>query len=309
MSAFLTRYGLALSLAAVCLIMGLLNPVFLSFANLSNILLQSSVNMIIALGMTFVIIVGGIDLSVGSLVALAGMVLGVLLGRGANVLLAGLAAIITGAACGWINGFVTVRWRVPAFVVTLGTMSAARGAALLVTNGRSVSGFPPSFLRLGNGAFVGIPIPAFVAIGLAIGCFLFLRATRWGTVLYAVGGNNRAAWLFGVRVPRYVLSVYIVSGVFSAIGAILLTSRLASALPTAGTSYELDAIAAAVIGGASLAGGSGTVMGTVLGAFLIGVLRNGLSILNVSSYIQQILIGGIIITAVAIQMSYRERSE
>jgi ribose/xylose/arabinose/galactoside ABC-type transport system permease subunit len=155
----------------------------------------------------------------------------------------------------------------------------------------------------------GIPFPAFVALLLAALCALSLRGTIWGTYLYAIGGNSKAAWIFGLRVPRYVWGVYILSGTFSALAAVFLTSRIAAALPTAGTLYELDAIAAAVIGGASLSGGSGTVYGSVLGALLIGVLRNGLSILNVSSYVQQVLIGGIIIVAVAVEMTRHRSSE
>jgi ribose/xylose/arabinose/galactoside ABC-type transport system permease subunit len=188
-------------------------------------------------------------------------------------------------------------------------MSAARGVALMLTSGRSVSGFSTGFLWLGNGTIAGLPFPAAVALALAVLGAFCLRGTIWGTYLYAIGGNSRAAWIFGLRVPRYIGGVYILSGAFSAIAAVLLTSRIAAALPTAGTSYELDAIAATVIGGASLSGGSGTVYGTVLGALLIGVLRNGLSILNVSSYVQQVLIGGIIVAAVAVEMTRHRGSE
>jgi ribose/xylose/arabinose/galactoside ABC-type transport system permease subunit len=306
---FLARYALLISLVVLCMVIGFLNPGFLSLDNLTNILLQSAVNLIIALGMTFVIIVGGIDLSVGSLVALTGMALGLLLVHGVAVPVAILGVVLLGALCGGINGIVITRWRVPAFIVTLGTMSAARGVALMLTSGRSVSGFSSGFLWLGNGVVAGIPFPAFVALLLAALCALSLRGTIWGTYLYAIGGNSKAAWIFGLRVPRYVWGVYILSGTFSALAAVFLTSRIAAALPTAGTLYELDAIAAAVIGGASLSGGSGTVYGSVLGALLIGVLRNGLSILNVSSYVQQVLIGGIIIVAVAVEMTRHRSSE
>jgi len=307
-SRFLARYALLITLVALCVVIGFLNPVFLSLDNLTNILLQSAVNLIIALGMTFVIIVGGIDLSVGSLVALTGMVLGLFLVHGVAVPVAILGVVLLGAFCGGMNGIVIARWRVPACIVTLGMMSAARGVALMLTSGRSVSGFSTGFLWLGNGAVGGLPFPAVVALVLAALSALGLRGTVWGTYLYAIGGNSRAAWIFGLRVPRYILGVYILSGAFSAIAAVLLTSRIAAALPTAGTLYELDAIAATVIGGASLSGGSGTIYGTVLGALLIGVLRNGLSILNVSSYVQQVLIGGIIVAAVAVEMS-RHRSQ
>lgn len=307
-SRFLARYALLITLIALCAVIGFLNPVFLSLDNLTNILLQSAVNLIIALGMTFVIIVGGIDLSVGSLVALTGIVLGLFLVHGVAVPVAIIGVVLLGALSGGINGIVVTRWRVPAFIVTLGMMSAARGLALMLTSGRSVSGFSKGFLWLGNGAIAGLPFPAAVALVLAALSAFGLRRTVWGTYLYAIGGNSKAAWIFGLRVPRYILGVYILSGAFSAIAAVLLTSRVAAALPTAGSLYELDAIAATVIGGASLSGGSGTIYGTVLGALLIGVLRNGLSILNVSSYVQQVLIGGIIVAAVAVEMS-RHRSQ
>ena len=305
----LGRYALLLSLASLCLVLGILNPVFLSWSNLTNVFLQSSLNLIIALGMTFVIIIGGIDLSVGSVVAVAGMTLGIFLNDGVKAPVAILCVVLLGALCGGINGFVIAKWQVPAFVVTLGSMSAARGVALMLTGGRSVSGFSTSFLWLGNGSLAGFPFPAIIALALAALCAFVLRATVWGTYLYAIGGNSKAAWIFGIRVPLYQICVYVISGIVSAVAAVLLTSRLAAALPTAGTSYELDAIAATVIGGASLSGGSGTIYGTVLGAILIGVLRNGLSILNVSSYVQQILIGTIIVAAVAIEQARRHHPE
>jgi ribose/xylose/arabinose/galactoside ABC-type transport system permease subunit len=299
----LAKYGLAIGLTVTCLAIGLANPVFLSFVNLSNILLQASINVIIAIGMTFVIIAGGIDLSVGSIVAVSGIVVGSLLHSKFPIPVAAAGGILVGGFCGLVNGTVIARWKIPPFIATLGMMSAARGAALMLTGGRSVSEFQNGFVWLGTGYLAGIPVPVAFMLLIALAATLFASYTYWGVCLYAIGGNVRAAWLSGIPVKEYTAGVYLASGAFSSLGAILLTSRLNSALPTAGSLYELDAIAAAVIGGASLSGGTGTVFGTVLGALLIAVLKNGLSILNVSSYLQQIIVGGIIVAAVALENS------
>lgn len=286
----LSNYGLLIGLAVTYVGIGIANPVFFSVTNLSNIFLQASINTTIAIGMTFVIVSGGIDLSVGSIVALTGVVLGLLLQGGYSPFLAIIGSLLVGAVCGGINGYVIAKWQMPAFIATLGMMSAARGGALMLTDGRSVSGFSASFLWLGAGTIAGVPVPALIMLIIAASAAFLAVYTYWGVCLYLIGGNTRAAWLSGIAVARYVGSVYVASGLLAAVAAILLTSRLNSALPTAGSFYELDAIAAAVIGGASLSGGTGTVIGTILGALLIAVMKNGLSILNVSSYLQQILV-------------------
>lgn len=294
------KYGMLSTLLIICLIIGGLNPVFLSINNLSNILVQSSIIAIISVGMTFVIISGGIDLSVGSVVALSGMLAGYALSTGYPTPIAIVACLATGMICGLISGGLVALFRVPPFIATLGIMSVARGLSLMVQGGRSISGFNSDFLLIANGTMIGIPLPICLMIIAYILAHIVAKYTYWGQYVYAIGGNERAAWLSGIPIKTYKIGVYSVCGLLSAVASIILTSRLNSAQPVAGNSYELDAIAAVVIGGASLSGGRGTVIGTLLGALILSVLRNGLSILNIPSYVQQIAIGSVIVTAVAI---------
>lgn len=294
------KYGVLSSLLIMCMFIGGLNPVFLSINNLSNILVQTSVIAIISVGMTFVIISGGIDLSVGSVVALSGMVTGYALAAGYSTSIAILACLAAGVACGMVSGILVSLFKVPAFIATLGMMSVARGLALMVQGGRSISGFSPDFLLISNGSIIGIPLPICLMIMVCILAHIVAKYTYWGQYVYAIGGNERAAWLSGIPIKSYITGTYLVCGLLSAGASLILTSRLNSAQPIAGNSYELDAIAAVVIGGASLSGGRGTVVGTLLGALILSVLRNGFSILNIPSYIQQIAIGSIIVTAVVV---------
>jgi len=288
-------------LLAMGTVMSFLSPVFLTSRNLLNVLLQTSINITVAVGVTMVILTGGIDLGVGSVVALTGVTLGTMLKSNLPISVAFLIAILVGALTGIINGLLVSKGRVPAFVATLGMMSAARGLSLIITGGQSIYVFPKSFLNFfGIGYLWFIPMPVVIAAVVVIVAQYILSQTRFGRYVYAIGGNPEAARLAGVKVTLMLIITYMIAGITYAIGGTILTARLNSAQPIAGVGYELDAIAAAVIGGTSLSGGIGTVWGTVLGALIMGVLRNGLNLLNISSYVQQVLIGTVIVGAVLI---------
>ena len=291
------------TLVGLVLLVGLLSvltPHFLSVSNLLNVMEQTSINAVIALGMTFVILSGGIDLSVGSLLALSGVVLAWALQGGWPVPAAILAGLGVGGASGLVNGLLITKGRLPAFIATLGMMSIARGAALVFTSGRPISGFGAGFRQLSTARILGVPAPIVITIAVyALGHFLLTR-TRFGRYVYAIGGNEEATRLSGIDAGFHKTMVYELSGVASGLAAALLTARLNSAQPIAGINYELDAIAATVIGGTSLSGGVGTLHGTLIGALIMGVLRNGLNLLGTSSFFQQIVIGVVIITAVLV---------
>jgi ribose transport system permease protein len=292
------QFGTLIGLVVLCFILWILTPYFLTVSNLLNVAEQTSINAIVAVGMTFVILSGGIDLSVGSIVALAGVVLGLAL-RGDQPLALALAlTLISGAVCGLVNGMLVSVGGLPPFIVTLGTMSIARGAALLITEGRPISGFAASFRLLATGRAGFVPAPVIATAVVYLIAHLVLTRTTFGRYVYAIGGNEEATRLSGVAVRFHKTMIYVVSGVMSAIAAVILTARLNSAQPIAGMMYELDAIAATVIGGTSLMGGEGTLAGTLVGALIMGVLRNGLNLLGVSSFLQQIVIGGVIVVAV-----------
>src|SRR5262249_3962477 len=250
---------------------------------------------------------GGIDLSVGSTLAVAGVVLAMALKAGWALPLAVLAAIGAGAAIGAANGAGIAFGRLPPFIITLGMMSVARGAGLLLTDGRPVSGFDERFRRLATGHLLGVPAPIVLTIVLYVLAHLILSRTRFGRYVYGIGGNEEATRLSGVAVRFHKTMVYVVSGVASAVAAVLLAARLNTAQPIAGINYELDAIAATVIGGTSLSGGEGSLGGTIIGALTMGVLRNGLNLLGVSSFLQQLVIGVVIIAAVLVDRLLKER--
>ena len=292
------QFGTVIGLAVLCAILWILTPYFLTVSNLLNVAEQTSINAIVAAGMTFVILSGGIDLSVGSLVALSGVVLGSALKSGQPAALALLLAMLVGIACGLLNGALVSWGGLPPFIATLGTMSIARGAALVYTEGRPVSGFDESFGMLATGRVAFIPAPIIVMVLVYLAAHLVLTRTTFGRYVYAIGGNEEATRLSGVAVRFHKTAIYGVSGLMSAIAAAILTARLNSAQPIAGMMYELDAIAATVIGGTSLMGGEGSLGGTLVGALIMGVLRNGLNLLGVSSFLQQIVIGGVIVVAV-----------
>ena len=294
----LEKFGIGVALLVLITFMALKSPVFLSSANLFNILLQVSINTIVAVGMTFVILTGGIDLSVGSLVALVAVIMGTFLHKGMGILIPIGIAVVVGAFSGLINGFLVAKGRVPAFITTLGMMSAARGVALIVTKGQTIHMFPTHFRFFGTGYLGPIPVPAILALLTVLIAHVVLTQTKYGRYIYAVGGNREAVRLSGINVTKIEMSVYAISGITCALGAIILVGRLNSAQPIAGYGYELNAIAAAIIGGTSLSGGEGNVFGTMLGALLMGVLQNGLTLLNVSSYVQQVVVGAVIVGAV-----------
>ncbi|MBA2527546.1 MAG: ribose ABC transporter permease, partial [Pyrinomonadaceae bacterium] len=262
---------------------------------------------IIAVGMTFVIITAGIDLSVGSVLAFAGVVMASALHQGVPLPVALLVGLGIGLVCGLVNGLLITIGRLPPFIATLGMMSVARGTALMFTEGRPVSGFSEGFRSLATGEVLRVPTPVIIMIVVYASAYFILGRTKLGRYTYAIGGNEEAALLSGINVKLYKTLVYGLAGMLSGLAAILLTARLNSAQPIAGMNYELDAIAATVIGGTSLLGGEGTVLGTLIGALIMAVLRNGLNLLGVSSFIQQIVIGSVIIVAVLIDMGLKRR--
>ncbi len=315
----LSRFQPLLALLLMVAAMSLLSDRFLTADNSWNILRQISVNLCLSIGMTLVILSGGIDLSVGAILALAGAVAAGLLKHGLplpafGVLLeftvagAVVAGVLVGAALGWFNGFVITRFQLPPFVATLGMFSIARGLTMLWTGGFPITGLGPVFGFIGTGWFLGIPMPVWIMTAL-VGLFVVVtKRMRFGRHIYAVGGNERAALLTGLRVNRVKIAVYTLAGALAGVAGLVVTSRLDSAQPNAGLGYELDSIAAVVIGGTSLSGGRGSVLGTVLGCLIIGVLNNGLFLLSVSPFWQQVIKGGVILLAVAIdKMNVRNR--
>jgi ribose transport system permease protein len=303
------RFGTLIGLLVLCAVLWALTPFFLTISNLLNIAQQTSINAIVAVGMTFVILSGGIDLSVGSIVAVSGVVLGTLLTEGQPLPIAVAASLAIGVACGALNGALVSWGGLPPFIVTLGMMSIARGAALVFTEGRPVSGFDAGFRSIATGSVGFVPSPVIVMIVVYAIAHLVLTRTTFGRYVYAIGGNEEATRLSGVAVRFHKTAIYAVSGLMSAIAAIILTARLNSAQPIAGMMYELDAIAATVIGGTSLMGGEGSLGGTLVGALIMGVLRNGLNLLGVSSFLQQIVIGAVIVGAVLIDTVLKRHRE
>ncbi len=302
------QFGTLVGLIGLCVALTVLTPFFFTVSNLVNVVQQSAIIAVVAAGMTFVIISGGIDLSVGSIVALAGLVAADALHSGLPVTVAVTVALLVGLLVGIVNGVLITFGKLPPFIATLGTMSAVRGLALMYTGGAPISGFEENFRILATGSPLGIPAPVIVMVAVFIIMHVVLSRTKVGRYTYAIGGNEEGATLSGVNVVFHKTVVYGLCGLLAGLAAILLTARLNSAQPIAGTAYELDAIAAAVIGGTSLLGGEGTLFGTLIGALIMGVLRNGLNLLNVSSYLQQVAIGAVIIVAVYVDLALKRRS-
>ncbi|PSL34333.1 ribose ABC transporter membrane protein [Planomicrobium soli] len=289
-----------IGLIVIIAIITILNPGFLAISNLMNVLRQVSINALIAFGMTFVILTGGIDLSVGSILALTGALTAGMMASGVDPILAMLVGLLLGAVLGAINGIIIAKGKVAPFIATLATMTIYRGLTLVYTEGRPVSGLGDSvpFQMLGKGYLFGIPVPV-VTMLISFGILYFiLKKTTFGRRVYAVGGNEEASILSGINTTRIKIYVYSLVGLLSALAAIILTSRLNSAQPTAGQMFELDAIAAVVLGGTSLTGGRGWIVGTLIGALIIGVLNNGLNLIGVSSFFQQVVKGAVILLAV-----------
>ncbi|WP_175882651.1 ABC transporter permease [Burkholderia sp. BCC0044] len=292
-------------LVVVCIAMMIASPSFLSAANLENVLRQVSINAIIAVGMTCVILTGGIDLSVGSVMALSGTLAAGLMVAGVNAVAALAIGIAVGLGFGFVNGVFVAFAGMPPIIVTLATMGIARGLALIYTGGYPIDGLPDWVAFFGSGKVLGIQAPVLIMLGVYAIAWLLLDRMPFGRYVYAIGGNEQATRLTGVRVARVKLIVYTLAGLTSALAAIVLTGRLMSGQPNAGVGFELDAIAAVVMGGTSISGGRGAILGTLVGALLLGVLNNGLNMIGVNPYVQNVIKGGIILLAIYIS---RERS-
>jgi len=303
----LKKNSVVLVLFGLCLVLALISPRFLNAKNLLNIALQSSITAIVALGLSYPILTGGIDLSVGSTAALAGAISAGLVSQANWATGPAIAiALCIGATTGTLIGLLVVGGKLPPFVASLSLMAVGRGLTLVYTKGKPIAGLPEDYVTLGTGTLGPIPLPVIFLIILTIYSHLILTRTRYGHHVFAVGGNKETARLAGIPVGRITLSVYTLSGITAAFAGILLTARLWSAQPTAGTGLELEAIAAAVLGGTSLMGGYGSAGGPVAGALIMGVIGNGLNLLKIPSYIQQVIKGLILIIAVMIDIRSRK---
>jgi putative xylitol transport system permease protein len=306
----LSRYGIIVAFFALSAVLTFSNEYFLTWGNWANVLRQTSINGVLAIGMTYVILAGGIDLSVGSVLALAGMVTGSLVtGTGAHSpLLAIGAGLLTGVALGSVNGLLVARMSVPPFVATLGMLSVARGLTFIYSDGMPIPNLSAGFRYIGQGDLLRVPMPIVLLLTVFAVFYFILRYTTYGRYVYAVGGSEKSAKTSGINTGTITFSVYAISGGLAALAGQILAARTTSALPQAGVSYELDAIAAVVIGGTSLSvGGVGSLVGTLFGALIIGVINNGLDLMGVSSYYQQVVKGIIIVAAVMLDAFSRKR--
>lgn len=301
MSSLVKRLLPFTSLVLLFVALAIVSPHFLQVRNLTTILRQATVVTIISVGMVMIMIAGEIDLSVGSLSALAGVYAAYSLGHTASITVAVLVGIAVGAVCGWINGFATTHLHVPSFIATLGTMGIFRGVALLVTGGVPVTNLPARFGELADGNLLGvIPMPVVFLVAIVLLGHFLLNHTRLGRYCYALGSNRAACIHSGINTRRYVLLLFVIAGAMTGLAGVLEASRLITGQPTTGVGYELDAIAAVVIGGGTLTGGEGSVIGTVAGSFIMGLIRNGTNLLGISPFVQQILIGMVIVAVVGI---------
>lgn len=288
-----------LSLILLFVALWIASPNFLTATNLSSVVRQTAVINIMALGMTIVIISGGIDLSVGSILGLAGLLGTMAMEAGSSIVVGIGIGILTGLVCGFLNGFMITQLKIAPFIVTLGTLGIYRGAALIVSNGLPVHNVPPAFSFLGEGTILGIPFVLWLLVVCGVAVHIILEHTRLGRYAFAIGSSSAAAVYAGIPVTFHTTAVYAIGGLLTGLGGMIEASRLMTGQPTAGTGYELQAIAAVVIGGGSLRGGEGSVIGTLIGAFIMGLLSNGSDLLGISNYVQQVVIGAVIILAVA----------
>ncbi|MCL6444033.1 MAG: ABC transporter permease [Alicyclobacillus sp.] len=303
----LSNYGVLLALVILCIVLAAADPVFISPVNLSNLLSQISINGLLAIGQTFVILTGGIDLSDASVVGLAGVLMASLatIDGPRDPILGVIVGLAGGLAVGLFNGLVVAKLRIEPFVVTLGTLAMGQGITFVYTNGQPINDLPNSIYQLGSGTILKIPIPGLMFVAAFLISWFVLRKTLFGRRVYAIGGNEAAARMSGISVDRVKIAVYIISSVLSALAGIILAGRVDAGLPQSGQNYELDAIAAVVIGGISLSGGRGRIWGTFVGILLLGVISNGLDLLNVSPYWHSIVEGAIIL--VAVLMDYKSK--
>jgi len=303
----LREAGIGLALVLLLGVFALLSPIFLTAGNLTNIFTQISINVILAVGMTFVILIGGIDLSVGSVMAFCAVVAGTVLkleglDPAAAIALALLASIAVGAVCGLVNGAVSAWWAIPSFIVTLGMLNIARGAALQWTQARSIYEFPDAFNNFGSATLLGVPAIFLVALALVLAGWFVLNRTVFGRLVYAIGNNEEAVRLAGHNVRFYKIAAFVICGAAVGVGAVIYMTRLTIASPISGIGFELNAIAAVIIGGTSLSGGRGSIVGTLLGACIIGVLANGLILIGMSDFLRQMVTGFVIILAVILDV-------
>ena len=290
---FLTLFALFVGLCIA-------SPHFLTTTNLSSVVRQTAVINIMALGMTMIIIGGGIDLSVGSILAMGGLLGSMAMAKGVPIIPAVFVGILTGLFCGFLNGLMTTQLRINPFIVTLGTLGIYRGVALIISNGLPVHNLPAGFSYLGEGVVAGIPFVWFLLVVCAVAVHILLEHTKHGRFAFAIGSNPDAALYAGIPTSFHTITVYTIGGALTGLAGMIEASRLMTGQPTAGQGYELQAIAAVVIGGGSLRGGEGTVIGTLVGAFIMGLLANGSDLLGISPYLQQAIIGAVIIFAVAV---------
>jgi ribose/xylose/arabinose/galactoside ABC-type transport system permease subunit len=302
---FAQQYGLMISFILLCLALSILSDRFLTVNNLTNILRQSTINGIISVGMTLIILTRGIDLSVGSILALSAVITADMLQKGMPVYLAIPFGLLVGAGLGLISGWLVTKMKVPPFIATLGVMTFGRGLALTYTQGKSITGLPEAFRFSGVGYLGSIPMPIVIALVVFLVAYIALTRTKFGEYIYAIGNNEIAAKLSGISVKKYVASTYVITGALSALAGQILIARLNSAQPVAGIGFEFDAIAAVVVGGTSFEGGEGTITGTILGVLIIAVINNGLNLLDVPSFYQAVVKGIVIALALLVHKALK----